>query len=89
MSQRNIEIVIGRLLTDEEFRQGFLTDPRQSLRDLLERGTHLTDVEIAALISTDRRLWRRVADQIDARLQRASLKSAFSEDRPSGSTTED
>lgn len=75
MTQRSIEMVVGRLVTDEDFRQTFLDDPHQALGDLLERGLHLTHAEIAALIATESRLWGRVADEIDARLQKASLKS--------------
>jgi predicted transcriptional regulator len=75
VTQRSIEMVIGRLVTDEEFRETFLTDPIQALSELLERGTHLTHAEINALVSTDSDLWVRVAEQIDHRLQKASLKS--------------
>lgn len=75
MTQRNVELVIGRLVTDEEFRQTPIQDPIQSLRDLLERGTGLTDSEIEALVSIDSKLWRGVADQIVPRLQKARLTS--------------
>ena len=73
MTQRSIEIIIGRLLTDEDFRRSFSTDPHHALVELLERGTHLTQAEIAALVAMDSTLWERVADQIDPRLQKASL----------------
>ena len=66
MTQRCIEMVIGRLLTDESFRETFQTDPHRALSELLERGLHLTHAEIAALIATD-------AEQIDPRLQKVSL----------------
>ena len=75
MTQRCIEMVIGRLVTDEEFRQTFRSDPQVALGELLERGTHLTPAEVAALIATDSALWGRVAEQIDQRLQKASLKT--------------
>ena len=75
MTQRCIEIVIGRLVTDEEFRDTFLSDPHRALGELLERGTHLTHAEIAALIATESTVWERVAEQIDLRLQKASLKT--------------
>ena len=75
LTQRSIEMVIGRLVTDEEFRQTFLSDPHLALSELLERGTHLTLAEIAALVATDAALWGRVAEQIDPRLQKASLKA--------------
>jgi hypothetical protein len=74
VTQRCVELVIGRLVTDEEFRTTFLVDPHMALSELLERGTHLTHAEIAALIATDSDLWTGVAEQIDPRLQKASLK---------------
>lgn len=75
MTQRSVEMVIGRLVTDEEFRDMFLVDPHRALAELLERGTHLSQSEIAALIATEPSLWTRVADEIDQRLQKASLKA--------------
>ena len=74
MTQRNIEIVVGRLLTDEEFLDRFLTNPRDLLQELLELGTHLTRVEIDALVSTDSQLWKLASELIDARIQKVSLK---------------
>jgi len=53
VTQRSIEIVIGRLLTDEEFRETFLTNPHQALAELLQRGTQLSHAEIAALVAID------------------------------------
>ena len=79
MTQRSIEIVIGRLLTDEQFRDTFLSNPHQALAELLERGTHLSNAEIAALIGIDSALWVRVAEQIDPRLQKASLRPSSRE----------
>ena len=76
MTQRSIEIVIGRLLTDEEFREDFVKDPQKALRDLIDRGTHLTQSEMAALLSIDAELWLSGADRIDPRLQKASLRAA-------------
>ena len=74
VTQRCIESVIGKLVTDEEFRNTFLVDPHKALSELLERGTHLTHAEIAALIATDPDLWASVAERVDPRLQKASLK---------------
>ncbi len=73
MSQRNVEIVIGRLVTDEAFRATFIRDPGAALARFAELGYELTWVEIAALKATDPGLWNRTAEQIDARLQNASL----------------
>ena len=71
MTQRFVELVIGRLVTDDEFRELFMSDPHRALGELLERGTHLTHVEIAALIATDATLWERVADEVNAKRRRA------------------
>lgn len=74
VTQANIEMVIGRLLTDEEFRGAFLTDPQAAINALIDQGARLTPAEIAALMATDRKLWEQVAERIDPRLQKASLK---------------
>jgi len=75
VTQRSIEIVVGRLMTDEDFREMFLKEPIPALMQLLEHGLHLTHGEIAALVAMDVAFWRRVAEQVDPRLQKASLKS--------------
>lgn len=76
VTQRSIEMVIGRLMTDEEFRQRFQSDPRETLGVLVERGgTDLTEAEVGALVSMEADFWARVAEQVDPRLQKANLKS--------------
>ena len=75
MSHRIIETLIGRLITDEEFRCEFLRDPQSLLLTLYERGLELNRTEIVALINTDPALWARTAAALDPRLQKASLKN--------------
>jgi len=75
VAQRMIEILIGRLITDEQFRLEFLDNPERTLLDLCARGLELSRTEIAALVGTDPTLWARTADAIDPRLQKASLKN--------------
>jgi hypothetical protein len=75
VAQRIIEIIIGRLITDEQFRMEFLRNADQTLLALSERGLDLSRTEMAALVSTDPTLWARTADAIDPRLQKASLKN--------------
>ena len=75
LAQRIIETLIGRLITDEQFRSEFLLDPLNTLLALTDRGLELSRTEIAALVNTDPALWSRVADAIDPRLQKASLKN--------------
>jgi hypothetical protein len=73
MAQRTVQLIIGQILTDEEFRSDFLERPTDTLRSLRERGVDLTNVEIDALAHTDRRFWLIGAELIDARLQRCRL----------------
>jgi hypothetical protein len=76
LAQRIVEMLIGRLITDEQFRVEFLSDPQKTLFTLCDQGLELSGTEIAALVSTDPALWERTADAIDRRLQKASLKNA-------------
>ncbi len=73
MAHRSIEILIGRLITDEAFRQTFIRDPAGALAQFIESGYHLTELEAAALTSIDRQIWHHIAQQIDPRLQKWSL----------------
>jgi hypothetical protein len=79
MSQRTIERVIGRLLTDEELRQEFTRAPRRTLAELNEQGWDLSRLEVDALLAIEIGLWSETAARIDARLQRCSLKTADGE----------
>jgi hypothetical protein len=80
MSQREIEHLIGRLVTDEEFRREFEADPRAVLRLLIERGVALSGPEAAALAATPASVWQRAAQDLDPRLQKVSLKRGPSHD---------
>jgi hypothetical protein len=71
--QRSIEILIGRLITDEDFRRSFMRNPHATLEHAVELGLEVTPGEMLALLATDTALWDRVANQVDARLQKASL----------------
>ncbi len=75
MSQKNVEVIIGRLATDEEFRLEFQRDPSATLRDLVEHGFELTRSEATALSALDATAFERLAASLDPRLQKASLKS--------------
>ena len=70
MSQRNVERVIGRLVTDEAFRYRFAEDPDAALREMIECGAELTCLELQALASVDPRLVERIAKAIDPRIQK-------------------
>ena len=73
MAQRSVEIVIGRLITDEAFRTAFFHDPVRALARFVESGYDLTAVEVAALGATDAGVWAQAAEAIDPRLQKVSF----------------
>lgn len=74
MAQRIVEMLVGRLITDEQFRGRFLLRPEETLLELRELGFDLTRTEIAAIVGTDSTLWAQAAQRLDTRLQKASLE---------------
>jgi hypothetical protein len=74
VSQKIVQLVIGRLLTDEELRGEFVLRPRETLTELREQGFELTADEIDALVASDPKIWRSMARCIHPRLQRCSLR---------------
>lgn len=81
MSQRAVEHTVGRLVTDEAFRRLFRSDATDAFRQLAEEGLELTAYEKAALTATDPSLWEAIADGVDPRLQKISLRT-----RPTGTS---
>lgn len=73
MSHRGVEIVVGRLATDEAIRSRFRKAPAQVLRELMALGIELSPVELAALESLSASAVQRFAQALDSRLQRAVL----------------
>ncbi len=74
MAQQSIEILIGRLITDEAFRSTFSSDAIATIERFIAAGHELTLTEIAALTTTSPEVWTLVAERIDSRLQKASLR---------------
>jgi hypothetical protein len=68
MSQLAVERVLGRLLTDAEFRTAFFVRPVNVSRDL---GFDLTPVELAALSCVDVGALRALAAHLDPKIVRA------------------
>lgn len=75
MSQANVEKIVGRLATDEDFRRDFHANPERVVCSLADRGVELTRAEIDALVTLDPSTFDRFADSLDPRLQKASLRS--------------
>ena len=61
MSQRHVELLIGRLLTDDDLRDEFTRAPFETLAEYCQQGWDLTRGEIDALMQTDVRFWRSAA----------------------------
>jgi hypothetical protein len=74
MSQKTVQLVIGRLVTDEELRVRFVERPLETLTELREQGFELTGDEIDALVRIDPDVWPSMARRIHPRLQRCSLR---------------
>ncbi len=73
MSQRNVERVIGRLVTDEAFRRQFASDPAAALREATSGGAELNDCELRALATIDPRAVDRFAEALDPRIHKSDL----------------
>jgi hypothetical protein len=76
MSHRGVEIVLGRLATDEALRVRFATGAARALADLIDQGLELSAVERAALEALDPSALERFAVSLDPRLQKVALASA-------------
>jgi hypothetical protein len=70
VSQRCVERVIGRLLTDDEFRERYAVDPVAALLGPVGYGLELTEVEIRALACLDLGAFAACADGVDPRLRK-------------------
>jgi len=74
MSQRSVEMVIGRLATDEDFRRRFESQRAALLEELVAAGLQLTPVEQRAILDLDFSACKRFARCLDPRLQKISLR---------------
>ncbi len=75
MSQKCVEMIFGKLATDEDLWRRFRADPIGTLGVLAaERGFELTRAECEALAATKAELFARLSEAIDPRLQKASLR---------------
>ncbi len=70
MSQRNVELVLGKLATDEDFRRRFAASPRAALAEAAAAGLDLTPVEQRALLELEMDACESFAACLDPRLQK-------------------
>ncbi len=71
MSQRDVERTLGRLLTDQEFREEFFLDPA---RACLTLGLQLTPQEVEALLRVPRPAVASLGDRLDDRICRFHIQ---------------
>lgn len=71
MSQRCVEMLLGRILTDDGFRQSFFPVLPVSLELAAGQGFELTAVERSALLTLKRRHFECLARALDSRISRS------------------
>lgn len=74
MSQRSVEQVIGRLATDEAFRERFAGSREAALAQAIAAGLELTPVEQRALLALDIFACEQFAGHLDPRIQKISFR---------------
>jgi len=81
MSQHAVERTLGKLLTDESFRERFFTAPRETV---WATGLRLSDIELAALSGLSRSALRSFSASLDPRICRLgpAPQSSPGEERP-------
>ena len=75
MTQHAVERTLGKLLTDESFRERFFTAPRVTA---WAAGLRLSDIELAALSGLPRSALRSFSASLDPRICRLRLESEAS-----------
>ncbi len=78
MSQRYVESILGRLVSDEAFRRRWWNDPEATLAELLASGSDLNPCERRALLAIARDEADRFAASLDPRIQKCDLKGGCS-----------
>ncbi len=80
MSQRCVEMLLGKILTDEDFRRSFfssraLPDRTPNFEVAASQGLELTPVERSALSALKRRRFDLIAQTLDPRIARSNVSS--------------
>lgn len=74
MSQRDVERTLGRLLTDDGFRQHFFVSPAQAC---LALGVHLAPQELEALLRVSCTQLASFAAELDDRIRRLHIEDGL------------
>ena len=73
MSQKCVELLLGRILTDEDFRRDFFPIRDFSFAMAASHGLELTAVERSALSSLQGRRFEFIAQTLDQRIARSGV----------------
>jgi len=79
VSQKSVEILIGRLVTDEGLRARFSRDPQSTLRAIREGGLELNSGEVEALLQMRVSAFESLARWVHPRLQKIAFKGEHHE----------
>jgi hypothetical protein len=71
MAQKAVETLLGRLLTDEDFRRRFFEEPLAVCR---QEAFDVTSRELEAILATDEVQFAQFVKQLDPRIVRATLR---------------
>lgn len=85
MTQKSVEQLLGRLLTDPVLRRRFTDSPEQLITDLPNQNLELSQIELEALTTVDPASLRDLAERLDRRLRRIDpLDNDLANDAPLG-----
>jgi hypothetical protein len=73
MSQRGVERTLGKLITDDDFREWFFADPAAAT---IHIGVELTSAEVEALERIPRNLLTDLCQRLDGRICRVYVPAA-------------
>ncbi len=73
MSQRCVEMLLGKILTDEDFRRSFFPVQASSFEVAAAHGLELTPVERSALFTLRLRRFDFIAQTLDPRISRSGI----------------
>jgi hypothetical protein len=85
MSQRDVEKLLGKILTDDEFRQSFFPVGRHSFEFAAAHGLELTAIERSALSSLRSRAFEFLARSLDPRISRSTTSGEWVAEPEEGS----
>lgn len=81
MSQKSVELLLGRILTDEAFRREFFPIRASSFDLAAAHGLELTPVERSAIATLSRCRFERLGRGLDSRIARSGSESDFESEK--------